>query len=151
MALADEEPAAAGPEQAGDDARPRGHVGDPAERADAREDDVKGGRGQDAEGVVDGGLDEVSLFAAGPLRGRDELARLREGGGRKVEPGDGGGAAAREGQGVGANVALQVRDALAGEVAKEGNVKLDNVGEVVGIRDKVFKVVVWRCGVLSSV
>lgn len=80
--------------------------------------------------------------------GGDELARLGEGRRGKVEARDGGGAAPGQAQRVGANVALEVRAAQAGNVPEERNVEPDDSGEVVGVGDKVLDIVVGRCCVL---
>ena len=82
VALAHEE-AAARPEQPRHDSPPAMDVGQPAERADAREDEVEPARAKDVDRGVEVGLHERD-FRASLLR---ESARLGERGG-EVEPGD---------------------------------------------------------------
>lgn len=149
VALADEE-APAGLQQTRDDVRPARDVGDPADGADAGEDEVKGGGGEHGEGVVDGGFDKGEAVAAGGGRQRGELAGFGEGGCRKVEARDRGGAKAGEGERVRRDVALEVHGAEACYVTEEGDVEADDIGEVAWVLNKVLDVVVRRGGMLRG-
>lgn len=93
----------AGTQQVADQLGPAGQVGEPDQRAEAGVGDVEGATAERAARVVDVGLHELGIQArlrGDPAGGRDGLAR-------EVEPGDPG-APPRPGQGVEAEVALEV-------------------------------------------
>src|SRR5690606_1374858 len=108
--VADEE-RPTGPQQPGDAHRPGGEVGEPGDGPDAREDDVELAV-QRVGRVLGVRLDERRLepAAVGEVTGDREAAR------GDVDAGDPG-AEPREGEGVGADVALEVEDVEAVDAA----------------------------------
>ena len=123
MALADEE-AAAWAEQGRDDLRPAADIRQPAERADPRVDEIEAACSEDGGRVVDLRRHEARLGAG--LFGQQPCLldrRLRE-----VETGDAG-AEARQGDGVGADVALEVNGLEAPNVAEPRQVEADDLAQ----------------------
>ena len=112
MRFADEE-APAGSQQRSDDVRPSADVSEPAQGADAREDQIKRRRRQEAQSIVDRALNERKLFTACSVLSK--LLRFGEGSGREIQSHHAGGAAAGEREGIRADVALEVHDVEAGD------------------------------------
>jgi len=116
---------AARPQEMGDDLGPSVDVGQPANRAPADEHDIEAGRLRDRRRrVVEIGEDEISSVGQTQLTGQSPGSGDRIRG--KIQA-DGIGAALREFQGVGTEMALQVQDTLAGNRTELG--LLDRVEE----------------------
>ena len=128
VGLAHEE-ASAGPEQARHDIAPALDVGQPAERADPREDEVEAALPEDVGGGVDVGFHECDVGA----RLLREPTGLGERGGGEVEPGHPR-AEPREGDRVRPDVTLEVDAFEAGDVAEERQVVADDVAQVLLVR-----------------
>ena len=133
VALAQEEPTTRG-EQGGDDLGPAMDVRQPAERTDAGVDEVEGMAGQHVRGCIELGLDELDSSAGG----RGEPARLGHRRGGEVQAGHRR-AQPRQRQGVGADVALQMHPALAGEVTQARLVESHHVATERGIGDEAVE------------
>jgi hypothetical protein len=144
VALAQEKPTA-GPQQPGHGPGPPADVGQPAQRADAGEHQVEHAGPQRVDGVVDVGADEVDVGT----RAGGQTPGLGQRGGGEVEAGHPG-TQPRQRDGVGADVALQVHPAYAGEVAQPRDVEPDDGAEVGGIGDEALDLVVPRRRVRGS-
>ncbi|KAK6020599.1 TonB-dependent receptor, partial [Ostertagia ostertagi] len=108
----------AGLQETGDDLRPSPHVGEPAGGAPGHIDEIERGRLRDRRRrVVEIGADEACSAGQSELDG-ERVGRV-DGGRRKVETDDGG-AALREAERVGAEMALQVKHPQAAHVAELG-------------------------------
>ena len=136
--LADVEPAA-GSQQRGDDPGPAPHVGQPAEGADARVDEIERPLVENVERVVRLGLDERRV----DVRGDRELPGLLERGPGEIESGDPG-AESRERDGVGPDVALEMNGVLPRDVSEAREVEADDVAEERRILGEAGDAVVGR-------
>jgi hypothetical protein len=139
VALTEVQPAA-GDEQARDHRRPRRHRRQPAQCADAGVDHVEDLR-QPFRDLLDAGFD-VAHRGSGSL---GEVSRDGERTGREVHP-RGRRAEARQRQGVGADVALQVHRPSTRQVAEVRGVEGDHRREVGGVVDERLQAVgLARC------
>ena len=114
-----------GLEQACHHARPAVDARQPAQGTDAGVHEVEGAVAEHVGGLVHVGVDELH---GGPGRIR-QPAGLGQGRGREVETGHVG-AQARERDGVGADVALQVHAAQARHVTEQGQIEPNHITEV---------------------
>ena len=135
MALADEQ-ASAGPQEVGDDLTPTVDVGQPAERADARVDEVEATAPERLGRLVELGDDELRVDP-GSLGQKPRLLDRRLG---EVEPRHAC-AKAGEGDGVRPDVALEVHAVEPRDVAEAGEVEAHDAAQELGIlreaRDRV--------------
>ena len=136
VSLTDEQPPA-WLQETGHDTGPPTDVGQPAQRADAREDEVERLRLEHVQCGVHVRLDEVDV-RTGLLR---QAAGLCKGSTGEVQPGH---LRPQPGQGqrVGADVALQVDPAEPVDVTKARKVEADDVAEVPGVGDELVEGVV---------
>ncbi len=144
MALADEEPPAR-PQETRDDLGPACDVGQPAERADAREDEVEALAAERLGRAVEIGVDELDLCAdrlGEPLRLRERGRREVESGHARAEPG--------ERHRVGADVTLQMDAVEPGDVAEPGEIERHDLAQERRVVAEARDGVVGRGGVRSG-